>query len=539
MRFKIGSTYTLGYGIGKVKIESPTAKGKTFKAVRESDGKSIHFGDPDMPTRQDNPKAKKAYCDRAGGLAPKGFNPNTFSLIYWDCIPANPAKNSIETNVIKYEDGKYFVYSEEGKKLSKGYADKAEAEKRLGQIEYHKSMNKILLQTNVRKSMISQEGAYFRIKGIPITVNNAVMNGVLYPQDENEKGMNSMVNKPLTIDHPVDENGNFISGREGKGLQKHYSGGIITNTYEMGDKWYADAEIESEVLKVKSPLLYERLNNKEDLPVSTGLLFTQNEQSGTNAKGQKYNKVAINQSYDHLAALTNETPAGGDDTVARFNSENLTIVNVEDFMANEDEEVKSIINAFKSAPKAVKEFFSSILHNDQTNGYNKQESNINVNEEIMDREQLLQLFGLNADSSISDDELNTMAQNTMKEGMKAKAKKMSDMDDEDEEENMDMKKKKNMYKKNSSDNPELEALQAQVNSMAKQLEQAQNAEKEGLAVRLANSDCGLDKEDLMDMSVNALKKLEAKHLGVVGANYSFDHTVNSGKHELDDMGAPE
>ena len=63
MRFKIGSTYTLGYGIGRVKIEKPTAKGKTFKAVRLSDGKSIHFGDPDMPTRQDNPKAKKAYCN--------------------------------------------------------------------------------------------------------------------------------------------------------------------------------------------------------------------------------------------------------------------------------------------------------------------------------------------------------------------------------------------------------------------------------------------------------------------------------------------
>lgn len=82
MRFKIGSTYTLGYGIGKVRIESPTAKGKTFKAVRLSDGKTLHFGDPDMSTRQDNPKAKASYCARASGLAKRGFNPNTFSLIY-------------------------------------------------------------------------------------------------------------------------------------------------------------------------------------------------------------------------------------------------------------------------------------------------------------------------------------------------------------------------------------------------------------------------------------------------------------------------
>ena len=61
MKFKIGKTYTLGYGIGRVRIESPTAKGKTFKAVRLSDGKSLHFGDSSMPTRQDNPEACLLY----------------------------------------------------------------------------------------------------------------------------------------------------------------------------------------------------------------------------------------------------------------------------------------------------------------------------------------------------------------------------------------------------------------------------------------------------------------------------------------------
>jgi phage gp29-like protein len=40
--------------------------------------------------------------------------------------------------VVRKVDGKWFVFSEEGKKLSKGYPSKAAAEKRLGEIEYFK-----------------------------------------------------------------------------------------------------------------------------------------------------------------------------------------------------------------------------------------------------------------------------------------------------------------------------------------------------------------------------------------------------------------
>lgn len=37
---------------------------------------------------------------------------------------------------------KYYVYSSKGKKLSKGYRTKQEAQKRLRQIEYHKRKGK-------------------------------------------------------------------------------------------------------------------------------------------------------------------------------------------------------------------------------------------------------------------------------------------------------------------------------------------------------------------------------------------------------------
>lgn len=43
--------------------------------------------------------------------------------------------------MIRKEGSEYFVYSEKGKKLSKGYGSKAAAEKRLGQIEFFKHEN--------------------------------------------------------------------------------------------------------------------------------------------------------------------------------------------------------------------------------------------------------------------------------------------------------------------------------------------------------------------------------------------------------------
>jgi hypothetical protein len=40
--------------------------------------------------------------------------------------------------MIRKVDGKYFVFSEKGKKLSRGYGTRAAAQKRLRQIEFFK-----------------------------------------------------------------------------------------------------------------------------------------------------------------------------------------------------------------------------------------------------------------------------------------------------------------------------------------------------------------------------------------------------------------
>lgn len=45
--------------------------------------------------------------------------------------------------MIRKIGGKYYVYSKKGKRLSKGYSSRAEAERRLKQIEYFKHKGKM------------------------------------------------------------------------------------------------------------------------------------------------------------------------------------------------------------------------------------------------------------------------------------------------------------------------------------------------------------------------------------------------------------
>lgn len=86
MSLQIGKSYTLGYGIGRVRIVRSEAKGKAKAAIRESDGKRINFGDPDMRNAPGTERAEN-YCSRAANLNTKGWNANTLSLIDWECIP--------------------------------------------------------------------------------------------------------------------------------------------------------------------------------------------------------------------------------------------------------------------------------------------------------------------------------------------------------------------------------------------------------------------------------------------------------------------
>ena len=478
MRFKIGSTYTLGYGIGKVKIEKPTAKGKTFKAVRQSDGKSLHFGDPDMPTRQDNPKAKKNYCSRASGLAPRGFNPNTFSLIYWDCIPAK----GTSTN------------SEDG-------------------------MNKIRLYTNISKTQMSETDTHYKIKGIPITADNAVMNGILYSADENEKGMPSMVGQPLTLAHPESQGFN-ISAKNGVGMQDFYSGGNITDVYNSDGIWYADADIKKSMLAAQNDgqSYIDALNAKENIGVSTGLTFSNNELSGTNSKGESYDKTAVNQDYDHLALLLNEAPAGGETTVMRFNGNETEVFDVDMVINSAGDVVNDEAGLFTKFKKWLANHGD--FDSQEESGYNNQDLNTNE-DRIMRDKMIAALNAAKIETNNLDDDALFAAYNEYMSGKKKDADADKDEDDKKKE------------KKDKAMNQLLEgfnSLTSKIESLESQLAANKESELKGLREAVNALDLGLPEVAVNAMGKEDLESLVNKHGGSF-ADYSglnVNHRVNGG-----------
>lgn len=206
------------------------------------------------------------------------------------------------------------------------------------------SVKTVIINSKVSRSKIEHTDTDYILQGIPITVNESVMNGVLYSRVDNEAGMASIVGKPITIDHPTDANGSFISALEGEGLKKFYSGGIVTNYYEKDDIWYVDAEINKAMLAAQNggSALKEKLDSKSDLGVSTGLTIEYNEISGVNPAGKKYKRVAKGQFYNHLAAVNN--PAGGRMTTAVFNSENTQEIDFSEMLSNSKQENKNLVN---------------------------------------------------------------------------------------------------------------------------------------------------------------------------------------------------
>ena len=196
----------------------------------------------------------------------------------------------------------------------------------------------IRLVTNVKKSQISDDGEFFKIKGIPVTVNNAVMNGLLYPEDENAKGMPSINGRLMTLGHPKNANGETVSTADGEALVNHFGGGSVGLPYLTNGVHYVDAKIRKATLKAQpnGEWFYNRLDQKLPIGVSTGLFSDRDMTAGVTTNGKEYFGVARNQRYDHLALLhESEPPAGGKDTFINFNSadQDLIInVNVDEYI---------------------------------------------------------------------------------------------------------------------------------------------------------------------------------------------------------------
>jgi hypothetical protein len=155
------------------------------------------------------------------------------------------------------------------------------------------------------------------------------MNGLTYRAEDNLQGMNTILNKPITGSHPKLE-GKGVSVNEA--LRAFYLGGDVVNKYNNDGVNYVDVEFNKKQMlgnEKYGQYFTDKLTKREPFGVSTGLTLT------PVVNGEE--TYATNQSYDHLAFLhDSEPPAGGNDTVVRFNSDSesdeVMVINIEDML---------------------------------------------------------------------------------------------------------------------------------------------------------------------------------------------------------------
>lgn len=342
--------------------------------------------------------------------------------------------------------------------------------------------------TNVGKSQLKDKGdGFWVVQGVPMTVDNAVMNGILYPADENAKGLNSYKGKPVVLRHPVDENGNPISALSGNGLLKHYSGGVIVNTYNHNGINYYDAEFNINMMRAQEggEWYANKIEKGEPIGISTGLYFSGNNESGIAANGARYMAVARNQQGDHVAMLPDdEPPAGGKDTFMRFNGENddqEIAVNIDDFIANlSTEEEKGLFKRILDAVLAT--VASGKRDTDNVNEFNQNHEGDAMRDQLI---KMLTDMKVSVNAEATDAELLLQLQ--------------------------------------KAGQPDVTAINQSLQSLTQQIESlkagiAANADKEldALAKQAAPL-LGLEKDEAKALGVNALHKVLAKNGVVVGA----------------------
>ena len=210
-------------------------------------------------------------------------------------------------------------------------------------LQFNKSQSHhISLVTNVSASQISETETHFNLTGVPVVVDGAEMNGIIYEKEDNEKGLDTLVDKVITLGHPFDDAGNPIDAYSSKAVMDNFGGGVVTNRYKTGSVNMVDISIKKSLLQAQDngEWYYNQLKDKKPIGVSTGLYHVVKDGKSTE------------QMYNHLALLPeDEAPAGGDATFIRFNSAKTFAVNVD-----------TMIVALKDSANETGEAIRNALH---------------------------------------------------------------------------------------------------------------------------------------------------------------------------------
>jgi hypothetical protein len=378
----------------------------------------------------------------------------------------------------------------------------------------------VSLFTNVGKSQIRETDSHFHIEGVPITVDDAVMNGILYTAENNREGMPTIKDRVVTLSHPTTNDGQGADAYAGESLQKFYSGGYIESVYADNGVWRVNISVDKDLLKAQDKKqgteFYNKLETKDDIGVSTGLYTVVEKSMGTNAEGKEYQGIATNQQYNHLAMLPDsEPPAGGQSTFMRFNGESSELmVNLADYMPDStpSNEPSVEVEVETESKESVESFLTKLLAMIGATGL---------------------LKGNKSETETEDSEMSI--DNMVKALKEANAYKdgMSD----DEVKNAYGKMGKDDKKEEKADNSAelleaINSLTAKVDSLESQLNAKEQAEKDALVAEVNALETGIAEDELKALSVNSLNALKEKHTPVTfGVNGQFRQPASNGADE--------
>lgn len=381
----------------------------------------------------------------------------------------------------------------------------------------------VSLFTNVGKSQIRETDTHFHIEGVPITVDDAVMNGILYTAQNNREGMPSIKDRVVTLSHPTTNDGQGADAYAGESLQKFYSGGYIESVYADNGVWRVNISVDKDLLRAQDKKqgtdFYNKLETKGDIGVSTGLYTVIEKTVGTNAEGKEYQGIATNQQYNHLAMLPDsEPPAGGQATFMRFNGESSELmINLADYMPDSNpQKDKGVEVEIEQEKESVESFLTKLLAMIGATGLLKGNKSETTTEE--------------GDMSIDNMVKALKEANAYKDGM-------SDDEVKNAYGKLNMGDKKDEKKEEKADNSAelleaISALTAKVNSLESQLNAKDQAEKDALVAEVNALETGIAEDELKALSVNSLQALKEKHAPVTfGVNGQFRQSANNGADE--------
>ncbi|ENZ8440913.1 TPA: DUF2213 domain-containing protein [Klebsiella oxytoca] len=359
------------------------------------------------------------------------------------------------------------------------------------------------------------------VRGITPVVDDIVMNRKLYPAAEIEKAYNTLERNPMPLGHPKVD-GKHVSARDVQAVNEYHVGAWLQNVSHKDGKVTGDMYVNRQYAESsdKGKRLINRLDemlagtNSDPIHISTGLLYSGIAANGE-SKGKKYNEIATNMMFDHVAVLLDEPGAGTpEEGVGIFvNAEGdeleIEVVNLADADVPDPQDA-----SFKTFFNQLKAFFSANSDSTQKETDPMKELIVNA----------LKAKGKSVDGK-TDAELMDAYNQMLAENADSKEETPEEKAAREKKEADDKKAKEQTT--NSEEMPAwAKVLTEQVTALNSQINANSDKEKgeKRAAVKLAMN---MSDEEVADLDGKALDAMYAKCQTSFGLNGAFRHQATN------------